>query len=97
MPGLRGPCCRNDTTVGPGGAPPDDALNPAADAFERLRPRLLGIAYRVLGSAARSARARREACVGPSLPEPGAPASIRGWARGAARRWSRPCRWSWSG
>lgn len=29
---------------------PDDALNAAADAFERLRPRLFGIAYRVLGS-----------------------------------------------
>ncbi|MEU0204253.1 MULTISPECIES: RNA polymerase sigma factor SigJ [unclassified Streptomyces] len=88
----------------------DDALDAAADAFERLRPRLFGIAYRVLGSVseaedvvqdvwvrwqgadrtavldpgaflaktttrlainvARSARARREAYVGPWLPEP---------------------------
>ena len=29
---------------------PDDALNAAAAAFERLRPRLFGIASRVLGS-----------------------------------------------
>ncbi|MDQ0711314.1 RNA polymerase sigma-70 factor (TIGR02957 family) [Streptomyces luteogriseus] len=89
---------------------PDDALDAAADAFERLRPRLFGIAYRVLGSVseaedvvqdvwvrwqgadrstvldegaflakittrlainvARSARVRREAYVGPWLPEP---------------------------
>lgn len=89
---------------------PDDALNAAADAFERLRPRLFGIAYRVLGSVseaedvvqdvwvrwqgadrssvldegaflakittrlainvAQSARIRREAYVGPWLPEP---------------------------
>ncbi|MEU6471091.1 sigma-70 family RNA polymerase sigma factor [Streptomyces massasporeus] len=89
---------------------PDDALNAAADAFERLRPRLFGIAYRVLGSVseaedvvqdvwvrwqaadrsnvldegallarittrlainvAQSARVRREAYVGPWLPEP---------------------------
>jgi RNA polymerase sigma-70 factor (ECF subfamily) len=88
----------------------DDALNAAADAFERQRPRLFGIAYRVLGSVseaedvvqdvwvrwqgadrsavldegaflarittrlainvARSARVRREAYVGPWLPEP---------------------------
>jgi RNA polymerase sigma-70 factor (ECF subfamily) len=88
----------------------DGALNAAADAFERLRPRLFGIAYRVLGSVseaedvvqdvwlrwqgtdrsavldhgaflarittrlainvARSARVRREAYVGPWLPEP---------------------------
>ncbi|MEU0108935.1 RNA polymerase sigma factor SigJ [Streptomyces sp. NPDC006251] len=88
----------------------DDALDAAADAFERLRPRLFGIAYRVLGSVseaedvvqdvwvrwqgadrtavldpgaflaktttrlainvARSARVRREAYVGPWLPEP---------------------------
>ncbi|CAL9326208.1 RNA polymerase sigma-70 factor [Streptomyces sp. SudanB52_2052] len=88
----------------------DDALDAAADTFERLRPRLFGIAYRVLGSVseaedvvqevwvrwqgadreaildpgaflaktttrlainvARSARVRREAYVGPWLPEP---------------------------
>ncbi|GGS55263.1 hypothetical protein GCM10010270_27130 [Streptomyces violaceus] len=30
--------------------PLDDALDATADAFERLRPRLFGIAYRVLGS-----------------------------------------------
>ncbi|MFF5978763.1 RNA polymerase sigma-70 factor [Streptomyces olindensis] len=88
----------------------DDALDAAAEAFERLRPRLFGIAYRVLGSVseaedvvqevwvrwqgadreavldpgaflaktttrlainvARSARVRREAYVGPWLPEP---------------------------
>ncbi|AMW08742.1 hypothetical protein A4E84_03990 [Streptomyces qaidamensis] len=30
--------------------PLPDALEAAADAFERLRPRLFGIAYRVLGS-----------------------------------------------
>ncbi|MFF8864848.1 RNA polymerase sigma factor SigJ [Streptomyces sp. NPDC015139] len=87
-----------------------DSLRAAADAFERLRPRLFGIAYRVLGSVseaedvvqdvwvrwqgtdrsvvldpgaylariatrlavnvARSARVRREAYVGPWLPEP---------------------------
>ncbi|MEU6917094.1 RNA polymerase sigma-70 factor [Streptomyces olindensis] len=87
-----------------------DALDAAAEAFERLRPRLFGIAYRVLGSVseaedvvqevwvrwqgadreavldpgaflaktttrlainvARSARVRREAYVGPWLPEP---------------------------
>ncbi|MFC9504256.1 RNA polymerase sigma-70 factor [Streptomyces sp. NPDC057002] len=91
-------------------SPTDDALNAAADAFERLRPRLFGIAYRVLGSVseaedvvqdvwlrwqgadrrsvldhgaflakittrlainvAQSARVRREAYVGPWLPEP---------------------------
>ncbi|MFF8726606.1 RNA polymerase sigma-70 factor [Streptomyces sp. NPDC015171] len=89
---------------------PDDSLHAAADAFERLRPRLFGIAYRVLGSVseaedvvqdvwvrwqgadratvldpgaflaktttrlainvAQSARVRREAYVGPWLPEP---------------------------
>ncbi|QCX74425.1 ECF RNA polymerase sigma factor SigJ [Streptomyces sp. YIM 121038] len=89
---------------------PDDALAEAADAFQRLRPRLFGIAYRVLGSVseaedvvqdawvrwqgtdrdtvvapgaflakvtthlainvAQSARVRREAYVGPWLPEP---------------------------
>ncbi|MFF5860989.1 sigma factor [Streptomyces sp. NPDC012751] len=88
----------------------DDSLSSAAAAFERLRPRLFGIAYRVLGSVteaedvvqdvwerwqgtdrgavrdpgaflatvtarlavnvARSARVRREAYVGPWLPEP---------------------------
>ncbi|MGY4961836.1 RNA polymerase sigma factor SigJ [Streptomyces sp. 900105245] len=88
----------------------DDSLRAAAEAFERLRPRLFGIAYRVLGSVseaedvvqdvwvrwqgtdrgavldpgaylakaatrlavnvARSARFRREAYVGPWLPEP---------------------------
>ncbi|MFE5214034.1 MULTISPECIES: RNA polymerase sigma factor SigJ [unclassified Streptomyces] len=88
----------------------DDSLRAAAEAFERLRPRLFGIAYRVLGSVseaedvvqdvwvrwqgtdrgavldpgaylakaatrlavnvARSARVRREAYVGPWLPEP---------------------------
>jgi RNA polymerase sigma factor (sigma-70 family) len=88
----------------------DGALNAAADAFERLRPRLFGIAYRVLGcvsvaedvvqevwlrwqgadrgavldhgaflakittrlaiNVAQSARVRREAYVGPWLPEP---------------------------
>ncbi|MER5857166.1 RNA polymerase sigma factor SigJ [Streptomyces sp900105245] len=88
----------------------DDSLWAAAEAFERLRPRLFGIAYRVLGSVseaedvvqdvwvrwqgtdrgavldpgaylakaatrlavnvARSARVRREAYVGPWLPEP---------------------------
>ncbi|WP_432030527.1 RNA polymerase sigma factor SigJ [Streptomyces sp. 1222.5] len=87
-----------------------DSLRAAADAFERLRPRLFGIAYRVLGSVseaedvvqdvwvrwqgtdrsvvldpgaylariatrlavnvAQSARVRREAYVGPWLPEP---------------------------
>ncbi|MFJ4584573.1 sigma-70 family RNA polymerase sigma factor [Streptomyces echinatus] len=89
---------------------PDDSLSAAAEAFERLRPRLFGIAYRVLGSVseaedvvqdvwerwqgadrgavrdsgaflakittrlainvAQSARVRREAYVGPWLPEP---------------------------
>ncbi|MGC5038742.1 RNA polymerase sigma-70 factor [Streptomyces sp. DT190] len=89
---------------------PDGALEASADAFERLRPRLFGIAYRVLGSVseaedvvqdvwvrwqgtdrsevrdpgaflakittrlainvAGSARVRREAYVGPWLPEP---------------------------
>ncbi|GLW48948.1 RNA polymerase sigma factor [Streptomyces sp. NBRC 14336] len=88
----------------------DDSLTSAADAFQRLRPRLFGIAYRVLGSVveaedvvqevwlrwqradreavldpgaflakattrlainvAQSARVRREAYVGPWLPEP---------------------------
>ncbi|MFD9795253.1 RNA polymerase sigma-70 factor [Streptomyces sp. NPDC059070] len=88
----------------------DGSLNAAAGAFQRLRPRLFGIAYRVLGSVAeaedvvqdvwlrwqdadrgavldpgaflatvttrlainvaRSARVRREAYVGPWLPEP---------------------------
>ncbi|MEU2224861.1 RNA polymerase sigma factor SigJ [Streptomyces sp. NPDC018347] len=88
----------------------DNLLSSAAAAFERLRPRLFGIAYRVLGSVteaedvvqdvwerwqgtdrgavrdpgaflatvtarlavnvARSARVRREAYVGPWLPEP---------------------------
>ncbi|MFI8219249.1 RNA polymerase sigma factor SigJ [Streptomyces sp. NPDC085932] len=88
----------------------DGALDAAADTFERLRPRLFGIAYRVLGSVseaedvvqdvwvrwqdsdrsavrdhgaflariatrlainvAGSARVRREAYVGPWLPEP---------------------------
>ncbi|WP_328876743.1 sigma-70 family RNA polymerase sigma factor [Streptomyces sp. NBC_00287] len=87
-----------------------DSLSEAADAFERLRPRLFGIAYRILGSVAeaedvvqdvwvrwqgvergavldagaflaktttrvainvaQSARVRREAYVGPWLPEP---------------------------
>ncbi|GGV10071.1 sigma factor [Streptomyces spectabilis] len=87
-----------------------DSLDEAADAFQRLRPRLFGIAYRVLGSVseaedvvqdvwvrwqgadrgavldagaflakittrlainvAQSARVRREAYVGPWLPEP---------------------------
>ncbi|WP_030669067.1 sigma factor [Streptomyces sp. NRRL B-1347] len=87
-----------------------DSLDEAADAFQRLRPRLFGIAYRVLGSVseaedvvqdvwvrwqgadrgivldagaflakittrlainvAQSARMRREAYVGPWLPEP---------------------------
>ncbi len=32
------------------GRPLDDALDATADAFERLCPRLFGIAYRVLGS-----------------------------------------------
>ncbi|MYW21750.1 sigma-70 family RNA polymerase sigma factor, partial [Streptomyces sp. SID2955] len=89
---------------------PDDSLDAAAAAFEERRPRLFGIAYRVLGSVseaedvvqdvwerwqgadrgavldpgaflatittrlavdvARSARVRREAYVGPWLPEP---------------------------
>jgi RNA polymerase sigma-70 factor (ECF subfamily) len=89
---------------------PDDSLGEAADAFQRLRPRLFGIAYRILGSVseaedvvqdvwprwqgtdrgavqdpgaflatittrlavnvAKSARVRREAYVGPWLPEP---------------------------
>ncbi|MFI2761936.1 RNA polymerase sigma factor SigJ [Streptomyces echinatus] len=89
---------------------PGDSLSAAAEAFERLRPRLFGIAYRVLGSVseaedvvqdvwerwqgadrgavrdsgaflakittrlainvAQSARVRREAYVGPWLPEP---------------------------
>lgn len=57
MPVLLGTYCRT-TTADPGGIGfldqqrplPDDALNAAADAFERLRPRLFGIAYRVLGS-----------------------------------------------
>ncbi|MBG0851806.1 sigma-70 family RNA polymerase sigma factor [Streptomyces spinoverrucosus] len=88
----------------------DDSLSEAADAFQRLRPRLFGIAYRILGSVseaedvvqdvwmrwqdadrsavlepgaflakittrlainvAQSARVRREAYVGPWLPEP---------------------------
>ncbi|MFI2205149.1 sigma-70 family RNA polymerase sigma factor [Streptomyces sp. NPDC020192] len=88
----------------------DEALDEAAEAFQRLRPRLFGIAYRVLGSVseaedvvqdvwvrwqgtdrstvldpgaflaktttrlainvAQSARVRREAYVGPWLPEP---------------------------
>ncbi|MFG2359282.1 RNA polymerase sigma factor SigJ [Streptomyces sp. NPDC048521] len=88
----------------------DDSLDEAADTFQRLRPRLFGIAYRVLGSVseaedvvqdawvrwqgtdrsvvldpraflakittrlainvAQSARVRREAYVGPWLPEP---------------------------
>ncbi|WP_405816826.1 RNA polymerase sigma-70 factor [Streptomyces sp. NBC_01390] len=88
----------------------DDSLDEAADAFQRLRPRLFGIAYRILGSVseaedvvqdvwvrwqgadrgavldpgaflakiatrlainvAQSARVRREAYVGPWLPEP---------------------------
>ncbi|MEU6671163.1 RNA polymerase sigma factor SigJ [Streptomyces sp. NPDC046727] len=88
----------------------DGSLSEAADVFQRLRPRLFGIAYRVLGSVAeaedvvqdvwvrwqgadrgavldsaaflarittrlainvaRSARVRREAYVGPWLPEP---------------------------
>ncbi|GAA2277156.1 RNA polymerase sigma-70 factor [Streptomyces hawaiiensis] len=88
----------------------ENALDAAADAFQRLRPRLFGIAYRVLGSVSdaedvvqdvwvrwqdtdratvldqgaflatvttrlainvsRSARVRREAYVGPWLPEP---------------------------
>ncbi|MFF8844316.1 sigma-70 family RNA polymerase sigma factor [Streptomyces sp. NPDC015127] len=88
----------------------DGSLNEAADAFQRLRPRLFGIAYRILGSVseaedvvqdvwvrwqgadrgavldpgaflakittrlainvAQSARVRREAYVGPWLPEP---------------------------
>jgi RNA polymerase sigma-70 factor (ECF subfamily) len=88
----------------------DDSLNDAADAFQRLRPQLFGIAYRILGSVseaedvvqdvwvrwqgadrgavldpraflakittrlainvAQSARVRREAYVGPWLPEP---------------------------
>ncbi|MGW1540874.1 RNA polymerase sigma-70 factor [Streptomyces sp. NPDC002309] len=93
------------------GQPPgEDSLKAAADAFEQLRPRLFGIAYRILGSAseaedvvqevwmrwqdadrsavqeppaflakittrlainvAQSARVRREAYVGPWLPEP---------------------------
>lgn len=87
-----------------------DSLNAAADAFQHVRPRLFGIAYRVLGSVveaedvvqdawvrwqgadrdtvldagaflaktttrlainvAQSARVRREAYVGPWLPEP---------------------------
>ncbi|GAA2280975.1 RNA polymerase sigma24 factor [Streptomyces ruber] len=90
--------------------PADDSLDQAADTFTRLRPRLFGIAYRVLGSVseaedvvqeawvrwqgtdrsvvlepgaflartttrlaisvARSARVRREAYLGPWLPEP---------------------------
>jgi RNA polymerase sigma-70 factor (ECF subfamily) len=88
----------------------EDSLDEAADTFQRLRPRLFGIAYRVLGSVseaedvvqdvwvrwqgadrstvrdpwaflatiatrlainvAQSARVRREAYVGPWLPEP---------------------------
>ncbi|MFD7433286.1 RNA polymerase sigma factor SigJ [Streptomyces sp. NPDC059861] len=93
------------------GQPPgDDTLKAAAETFEQLRPRLFGIAYRILGSAseaedvvqdvwmrwqdtdrsvvlepaaflakittrlainvAQSARVRREAYVGPWLPEP---------------------------
>jgi RNA polymerase sigma factor (sigma-70 family) len=88
----------------------DDSLNEAAHAFQHLRPRLFGIAYRILGSVseaedvvqdvwmrwqdtdrsavldpgaflakittrlainvAQSARVRREAYVGPWLPEP---------------------------
>ncbi|MBX9393678.1 RNA polymerase sigma factor SigJ [Streptomyces sp. TRM72054] len=88
----------------------DDSLSEAADAFQQLRPRLFGIAYRILGSVteaedvvqdvwmrwqgadrgavldpgaflakittrlainvAQSARVRREAYVGPWLPEP---------------------------
>lgn len=93
------------------GQPPGDgSLKAAAEAFEELRPRLFGIAYRILGSAseaedvvqevwmrwqdadrsavleppaflakittrlainvAQSARVRREAYVGPWLPEP---------------------------
>jgi RNA polymerase sigma-70 factor (TIGR02957 family) len=88
----------------------DDSLEEAANAFERLRPQLFGIAYRILGSVseaedvvqdvwprwqgadrsavrdpgaflakittrlainvAQSARVRREAYVGPWLPEP---------------------------
>lgn len=88
----------------------EDSLTEAADAFQRLRPRLFGISYRVLGSVseaedvvqdvwvrwqgadrstvldpaaflakvttrlainvAQSARVRREAYVGPWLPEP---------------------------
>jgi RNA polymerase sigma-70 factor (ECF subfamily) len=88
----------------------DDSLDEAADTFQRLRPRLFGIAYRILGSVseaedvvqdawvrwqgtdrsavlhpgaflakittrlainvAQSARVRREAYVGPWLPEP---------------------------
>ncbi|MFC8429574.1 sigma-70 family RNA polymerase sigma factor [Streptomyces sp. NPDC057253] len=90
--------------------PADGSLDEAADAFQRLRPRLFGIAYRILGSVseaedvvqdawlrwqdtdrgvvlnpgaflaktttrlainvAQSARVRREAYVGPWLPEP---------------------------
>ncbi|MDX2937368.1 RNA polymerase sigma factor SigJ [Streptomyces ipomoeae] len=89
---------------------PDASLDDAADAFQRLRPRLFGVAYRILGSVfeaedvvqdvwvrwqgadrsavldsgaflgrittrlainvAQSARVRREAYVGPWLPEP---------------------------
>ncbi|WP_430377392.1 RNA polymerase sigma factor SigJ [Streptomyces sp. B1-3] len=90
--------------------PADGSLDAEADAFQRLRPRLFGIAYRILGSVseaedvvqdawlrwqgadragvlnpgaflaktttrlainvAQSARVRREAYVGPWLPEP---------------------------
>lgn len=90
--------------------PADGSLDEEADAFQRLRPRLFGIAYRILGSVseaedvvqdawlrwqatdrggvvnpgaflaktttrlainvAQSARVRREAYVGPWLPEP---------------------------
>ncbi|MFJ4471724.1 RNA polymerase sigma-70 factor [Streptomyces sp. NPDC089424] len=93
-----------------GHSPDDDSLKAAAEVFEQLRPRLFGIAYRILGSAseaedvvqdvwmrwqdtdrsvvlepaaflakittrlainvAQSARVRREAYVGPWLPEP---------------------------
>ena len=99
---------------------PDDALNAAADAFERLRPRLFGIAYRVLGSVSEAEDVVQDVWVRwqgadrSSVLDEGAflakittrlainrnrwtPVSIRRSARSAAKRWSWPCCWSWSG
>ncbi|WP_455433261.1 sigma factor [Streptomyces paradoxus] len=73
----------------------DEALNAVADAFERLRPRLFGIAYRVLGSMSQAEDAvqdvwvRRQGADRSTVLDQGAflaKITRSGWKRGARCR-----------